>query len=55
MAQIKFQLTDGMDCADCSQNPEILLMIAEQELADCDILESYWLAGLAVTKPQSTE
>jgi hypothetical protein len=37
---------------DCSTNPEILLLMAEQDEAECDAVESTWLAGLAVTKPQ---
>lgn len=45
---------------DCSQstvetNPEVLLMTAEQDEEEADVAESFWLAGLAVTKPQSND
>lgn len=37
---------------DVNNNPEILLMTAEQDDAECDAVESLWRAGKAVTKPK---
>ena len=45
-------LTYDTAAYDCSTNPEILLLMAEQDDADCDALESQWLAGQAVTQPK---
>lgn len=45
-------LTYDTDAFDCANNPEILLLMAEQDNADCDALESQWLAGQAVTQPK---
>lgn len=56
MAQIMFQMPDyDIAVYDCSTNPEILLLMAEEDEAECDAIESTWLAGRAVTKPQSTD
>jgi hypothetical protein len=53
MAQVMQQMPDyDIAIYDCSTNPEILLLMAEQDEAECDAVESTWLAGLAITKPQ---
>lgn len=51
MAFLNYQTFD-VNAYDCANNPEILLLMAEQDDADCDALESQWLAGLAVTQPK---
>lgn len=38
----------------CTTNPEFILLMAEDEEAECDETESLWLAALAVTKPKSS-
>ena len=53
--QIMYQMLDNFDAVDCSTNPEILLMTAEQDESECDVAESQWLASQAVTKPQSVD
>ena len=55
MAQIMYQFLDSDDAIDVSQNPEIILMTAEGDEAECDSLESLMLAGLAVTKSKSID
>lgn len=56
MAQVQYQLTDyDLSSYDCATNPEILLLMAQQDDAECDVIESIWLAGKAVTKPHSTD
>lgn len=56
MAQIMYQMPDhDLAAYDCATNPEILLLMAQQDEAECDELESTWLAGNAVTKPQSID
>lgn len=53
MAQIMFQLAEHDISRDCSLNPEILLMAAQEDNTDED--ESLWLAGLAVTSPKTSK
>ena len=39
--------------SDVSTNPEIILMRQQDDEQECDIEESMWYAGTAVTKPKS--
>lgn len=38
---------------DLSHNPELELLRLEDEDTEAEALESFWLAGLAVTRPHS--
>jgi hypothetical protein len=50
-----YQLLDEVDSIDCSLNPEFILMMAEGDEAECEEIESLWLAGLAVTNPKPND
>ncbi|MDL2342418.1 MAG: hypothetical protein QFB87_05065 [Patescibacteria group bacterium] len=53
MAFLNYQELD-INAMDCTTNPEILLLMAEQDEAECDATESRWLAGQAVTPPKQS-
>jgi hypothetical protein len=57
MAQVMIQIASERIVAqyDCSTNPLILLLMAEQDEAECDATESTWLAGQAVTQPKQSD
>lgn len=50
--RIMNQLPEHDVSCDCRFNPEIMLMMAEQDEAECDETISLWLAGQAVTQPK---
>lgn len=50
--RIMNQLPEHDVSCDCSLNPEILLMMAEQDESTCDETESLWMAGKAITTPK---
>lgn len=53
MTMIAYQMTDyELNQADCVDNPECIYMRTEDDDAECDAVESLWLAGLAVTQPK---
>lgn len=56
MAKIMCELyTEYIDTFDVLNNPEIMLLMAEHDDAECEVTESFWRAGLAVTKPLSND
>lgn len=56
MAKVVVPMPEHDITVDVSTNPEFLLMIAEQEdQSEGDVLQSFWLAGQAVTKPQRND
>lgn len=44
--------TEGVDI---EHNPEISLMTAEGDMPECDIEESFWLSGKAITRTTHAE
>jgi hypothetical protein len=54
MSRIAVALPEFDITHDVSRNPEIILMMAEDDAAECDATESTWLAAQAVTKPKSS-
>ncbi len=50
--RIMNQLPEYDVSCDCSTNPELLLMAAEQDEDTYGSAESQWLAGQAVTTPK---
>ena len=53
MARISQQLPDFDITCDVENNPEIILMMAEDD-EDVDSTVSLWLAGQAITKPRNS-
>jgi len=52
MAKLVYAMPNFDITWDVDNNPEILLMMAEQDDAECDATESRWRAEKAVTKPK---
>jgi hypothetical protein len=46
---------ESAECADCSTNPEVLALQAEDDTSDAEAEESFWLAGTHLTHNQYTE
>ena len=51
--KISFHQLEHVEGSDVSNNPEIILMRQQDDEQECDIEESMWYAGTAVTKPKS--
>lgn len=54
MARVMYGIEEHQLGFDVSTNPEFILMTAEDEDAEFDSTESFWQAGLAVTKPKQS-
>lgn len=54
MARIAISMPDFDITIDTHNNPEFILMMAEGDSDSAESLESIWTAGLAVTKPKSS-
>jgi len=54
MPKLIIRLPDFEATFDISTNPEIILMAAEGDEAECYVLCSNWISGMAVTQPKQS-
>ncbi len=54
MARVSYALTEFNEGFNCEDNPEIILMRRQGDAQECDVEESTWRAGTAVTQPKPT-
>ena len=53
--RISYAQLEHSEGSDVTTNPEIILMRQQDDEQECDIEESMWYAGTAVTKPKSND